>query len=656
MVRYRYTPLPGNNYIRLATIHPGKFEDDIVISFRTLPFPGPEYEYEALSYAWGSKEDPLPVYVSRCDVGTASAAQQTCKVKLKSILTTRNLDIALRHLRYVDKPRVMWIDALCIHQADAIEKGPQVAMMGDIFRLAHRVVVWLGPEENDSNHAMDLMHSLGSQVEVNYRMATMSAADGCTDPSLGDANALLPLDAKGLRSVYHLISRQWFERLWVRQEIQLANSNAVVMCGFRQVQWSITRRALYCVFRKPRRMFELTRELKARWAYIFGLLWYRDYTTILELRRDYQSCQCLTALDRLYAILAILPEHERAFIPSPDYTIPYVKLYTTVTKQWISYYRQLGILGVCHFQDGGPCPSWVPDWSKPTTLEQSSNSDKASEQNASSQLQSWHEFPQPGLLRIMGISRATVKQHYQVPDLKNRKTRLVFEEIRGLVLRLNQSKPLTIESYARVLFANTFKDDFDPPLTSRANLNEAKQLVELMLSDYQFNIDDFSISTLHFKSVEVVVSSTSGLQLIQTTDGRLGLASDSVRSGDKICCVLGCQTLLLLRPLENGTFKVVSPCLVPEFANGATFLRPLPENFRPVQVYNKAASRYESGFRDVSSGEITYEDPRLKSLPLDPGYLDSFRERLDRHHTVSIYVDPEILRKSGVDLRCFDLV
>jgi len=38
----------------------------------------------------------------------------------------------------------MWIDALCIDQADLQEKGHQVAHMGQIFRRADRVVIWLG--------------------------------------------------------------------------------------------------------------------------------------------------------------------------------------------------------------------------------------------------------------------------------------------------------------------------------------------------------------------------------------------------------------------------------------------------------------------------------------------------------------------------------
>jgi Heterokaryon incompatibility protein (HET) len=61
----------------------------------------------------------------------------------------------------------MWIDAICIHQKDDLEKGPQVALMGDIYRLADRVVVWLGPEADGSGRAMALIDNIGRQVDCN---------------------------------------------------------------------------------------------------------------------------------------------------------------------------------------------------------------------------------------------------------------------------------------------------------------------------------------------------------------------------------------------------------------------------------------------------------------------------------------------------------
>jgi hypothetical protein len=51
----------------------------------------------------------------------------------------------LRYLRKRNFERYLWIDAICINQADADEKGMQFTMMGSIYAQASRVLIWLGP-------------------------------------------------------------------------------------------------------------------------------------------------------------------------------------------------------------------------------------------------------------------------------------------------------------------------------------------------------------------------------------------------------------------------------------------------------------------------------------------------------------------------------
>ncbi|KAF1834632.1 hypothetical protein BDW02DRAFT_568866 [Decorospora gaudefroyi] len=42
---------------------------------------------------------------------------------------TKSLEVALNHLTPEDKPLTLWIDALCIDQADGVEKTEQVQQM-----------------------------------------------------------------------------------------------------------------------------------------------------------------------------------------------------------------------------------------------------------------------------------------------------------------------------------------------------------------------------------------------------------------------------------------------------------------------------------------------------------------------------------------------
>ncbi|CAJ2502673.1 Uu.00g100670.m01.CDS01 [Anthostomella pinea] len=193
MAMYKYPPLPGKGYIRTLTLHPGQFDDELVISLADMAFSDSHHDYEALSYVWGSEGTPEPV-----GVGTSDGPV---------LLATQNLAVALRHLRHAERPRFLWIDALCINQKNDEEKGPQVAMMGDIYRRAARVIAWLGPAKDDSDHAMERFEYLGLQVDVDWTTAAaIKPIDGCVDSSLGELSTELPFDSRGMTAIYHLQS------------------------------------------------------------------------------------------------------------------------------------------------------------------------------------------------------------------------------------------------------------------------------------------------------------------------------------------------------------------------------------------------------------------------------------------------------------------
>ena len=58
------------------------------------------------------------------------------------ILITRNLFLALRGLRKADK-RVLWVDQLCIEQANVAERNHQVGIMLQIYQMLQDIT-WAG--------------------------------------------------------------------------------------------------------------------------------------------------------------------------------------------------------------------------------------------------------------------------------------------------------------------------------------------------------------------------------------------------------------------------------------------------------------------------------------------------------------------------------
>lgn len=55
-----------------------------------------------------------------------------------------NLFHALRQLRNVQIPVVIWVDFLYINQQDVMERSLQVAMMREIYEKSREVIIWLG--------------------------------------------------------------------------------------------------------------------------------------------------------------------------------------------------------------------------------------------------------------------------------------------------------------------------------------------------------------------------------------------------------------------------------------------------------------------------------------------------------------------------------
>ena len=114
-----YTKLdPSMGAIRLLRLL-GSADNDAPIECHLAIYSLDDEPYDALPYTWGSSALGKSVYVNG-----------------SRFVVTDNLAAALRRLRLPDKPRTIWIDALCINQDDLAERAYQVAIMGQIYRKA----------------------------------------------------------------------------------------------------------------------------------------------------------------------------------------------------------------------------------------------------------------------------------------------------------------------------------------------------------------------------------------------------------------------------------------------------------------------------------------------------------------------------------------
>ncbi|KAF1958145.1 HET-domain-containing protein [Byssothecium circinans] len=84
-------------------------------------------EYEALSYTWGDTAKPHDI-----------------KINGRMMPVTKNLSLALQHLRCPYEDQILWVDAIYINQENDKERAHQVVQMTSIYKRAKKVLIWLG--------------------------------------------------------------------------------------------------------------------------------------------------------------------------------------------------------------------------------------------------------------------------------------------------------------------------------------------------------------------------------------------------------------------------------------------------------------------------------------------------------------------------------
>ena len=108
--------------------------------------------------------------------GLSLISASSCSAGFGKLSVTQNLGHALPYLRYPDKPRVLWIDAICVNQKDLVERSKQVQRMAELFTRAARVVVWVGEESHNSKVAMKTLYMVSTKIKFDWGLCRLSLA------------------------------------------------------------------------------------------------------------------------------------------------------------------------------------------------------------------------------------------------------------------------------------------------------------------------------------------------------------------------------------------------------------------------------------------------------------------------------------------------
>lgn len=217
-----YRPLEGLEAIRFIELLPGTASDTISVNFvyDTLLMKPPPM-FEATSYTWG---DPTPTRTILCD-GTEFEVRQ-------------NAHDFLQQLRLPDRSRMLWMDCICINHQNPDERATQVEMMHAIYRDAMAVIAWIGLQDNSSSLALDYISQLDSRTLLRQHLFDFFLGPSAlkSKPYIFDSISSDEHDQLLVASILALLSRSWFRRVWIQQEMVM-NRNTRLFCGSREIEF-----------------------------------------------------------------------------------------------------------------------------------------------------------------------------------------------------------------------------------------------------------------------------------------------------------------------------------------------------------------------------------------------------------------------------------
>lgn len=336
-----------------------------------------EVVYHALSHTWGSEAE-------------------TCEITVtgQKMHIRKNLERALCHIRSPTRGFAIWVDALAINRSDLSERNHQIDRAARIYDRAACVVCYVGDSDNYSDLALDFVKQLSKEPMVrcdkdgNWEIGKPERISATKVPEFCAA-------------LYLFLTRPYFRRVWIIQEIALA-SNPVIACGPRvDVSFELLDNATHNLYDMVSRdeglcenMKKFAPEIKEvnpdELFFIRKLFYFRHLQTggvrhgwrkadvkasspgYLETAILARNFQATLHHDKIFALWNVAQDNNGLDF-SMDYSTTYEKTCMDFVKAWCKHSGTLDMIGASEFApltDGnrfyGKASSWTPDWSVPS--------------------------------------------------------------------------------------------------------------------------------------------------------------------------------------------------------------------------------------------------------------------------------------------------
>jgi hypothetical protein len=570
--QYTYQRLQ-DHHVRLFILYPRRADDDALRGMIcTVPFQHAG-SYRTLSYVWGPDSQPIRSLIT--PDGTLSIRS--------------SLSAALRHLRNEIHEEILWVDAICINQADELEKRQQIRLLPHIFQNASCTVAFLG-DDDESHDALEAL------IWIRARSLYGSEAEGWPEglapvPCSWGRSSMPKPDDPIWSKIVALFNRAWFRRAWIVQEVVAAPS-VKIACGAWTVDWNDLHGALELVSRR----LQAPGIDASAWAPFLTLGRMREWEardcrwSLSLLLETFRHVQSSLRRDRIFSLVGLACDGDDAAF-EPDYTSSFEEISCRVARAFVAQGRGMQLL---HRAGIGAqpslTPSWVPDWSVERSRGLNDSRDRGVIYDASAGLEAEIECdPDTDILSVQGF---IVDEIEQVTKSTNRpkQWKQYFREIDAMVESLRP--------YHEQVALNTFRGRvpvagaLHPKVATGVapDLYESWKSFQKILKKAEFKgakekryLQDLSRGiaaavpgeekTLLDKSmnyISLLKDSIAGWRYVVTKRKRCGIAPAMVQAGDRVGIINGGDVPFILRKSQEteGTYQLIGGSYVDELMDG----------------------------------------------------------------------------------------
>ena len=575
IVHYRYRALDRTRKeIRLLILEPGSGADVLRCTLKHAFLDiSPPPLYETISYVCGDPSQKSMIILHGREVQAMASSEA-----------------ALRRMRLHDRPRVLWIDSICIDQNNISEKGHQVGMMYLIYTKTFQNLIWLGPYDGTTARLIDdgmaaivrdIAHETRDYEIFRELLFTKDNANRFSKTPLTNT-------ADGIASL-QLFENPWFSRLWVVQEASLAPYS---ICHFGELDVplvNVLRSAkwlYYKWFHLPKPLdFQSEGLINAESMFNavdkkYGLFHTTDDPVMNNCFWQFGNLGTSNRRDCLFAILGlwqmltkvtVLPD-----ILKPDYTLSVCKVFTNGTKFAIQESGELGILEMISEPTRAAqdlmLPSWVPVLDQRRDVNCMRPFSGQFNVSNSIPMEIFDDNERTNDLVVSGV-------------LLNSITQVGPEWAPGSTMRDFQIHMADIERPYGESWTGDHMEDLKAKI-SVVLIGGVVQFVRVTDQEALRGYESLKEHLEEYGSVPGIEHGSSGLYyaslaeaayyraVFHTKDGHTGLGPRCAQSGDIVAILYGCVRPMVMRPLpEPGTYRLLGTSYVYGIMDGEAIRR-----------------------------------------------------------------------------------